>query len=109
MNKPVRSGFTLIELIVVIAILAILSAILIPLISGYLEKSRNTKNETNCNALYKQSAYELLLGKALAIGESDAEPSSATGTMTISYALDSSEIYFESFTCSDGAWSHTEQ
>lgn len=40
-------GFTLVELIVVIAIIGILSAILVPSIMGYIEKARNTADISN--------------------------------------------------------------
>jgi len=52
MKKLNKKGFTLIELIVVIAILAILAAILIPAITGYISKATDSKNEANCRALY---------------------------------------------------------
>lgn len=54
-NRKKPKGFTLIELIVVIAIIGILAAILIPSILGYMEKARNTADVQNahdiCNAL----------------------------------------------------------
>lgn len=58
LRKNSRKGFTLIELIVVIAILAILAAILIPVVSGFIEDANiaadtaNAKNIYNCAAIY---------------------------------------------------------
>jgi len=54
-----KKGFTLIELIVVIAILAILAAILIPSLSGYIQKATDSKNQANCRALYTQYALDV--------------------------------------------------
>ena len=45
-NKPKKKGFTLTELIVVIAIIAILAAVLIPTITGYIEKARVSNDKT---------------------------------------------------------------
>ena len=38
--KKCRSGFTLVELVVVIAIIGILTAIVIPTVMNYVKKSR---------------------------------------------------------------------
>ena len=37
-----RKGFTLVELIVVLVILAILAALLVPALTGYIDKARDT-------------------------------------------------------------------
>ena len=42
-NKVVKRGFTLVELIAVMAIVAILSAVSIPKIAGYIEEAKKTK------------------------------------------------------------------
>jgi prepilin-type N-terminal cleavage/methylation domain-containing protein len=45
-------GFTLIELIVVIAIIGILAAILIPSLAGYISESRTAAANTNAKQVY---------------------------------------------------------
>ena len=47
-----EKGFTLIELVVVIAILAILALILIPAISGYVNKASDSKDLANARSVY---------------------------------------------------------
>mgnify|MGYP001040518555 CR=1 FL=1 len=46
MKKKSKKGFTLIELVVVIAILGILAAILVPVISGFINLTPQTKQPT---------------------------------------------------------------
>ena len=43
MDKNKKKGFTLVELIVVLAILAILAAILVPALTGYIDKANEKK------------------------------------------------------------------
>ncbi|MGN0648297.1 MAG: type II secretion system protein [Oscillospiraceae bacterium] len=55
-------GFTLIELIVVIAVIGVLAAILVPAMLGYIKKSKQTQANENARVIYEQlmlSAVEL--------------------------------------------------
>lgn len=42
-KKKAKKGFTLVELIVVLVILAILAALLIPALTGYIDKARRAR------------------------------------------------------------------
>jgi len=59
MKKLNKKGFTLIELIVVIAILAILAAILVPAIFGYVEEANVAKDQTNARSFYSTVALAI--------------------------------------------------
>lgn len=50
-NKNKKKGFTLIELIIVIAILAILGAILVPQITGYSLKAKKSKASSDATTI----------------------------------------------------------
>jgi type IV pilus assembly protein PilA len=52
MKKLNKKGFTLIELIVVIAIIAILAAILIPALLNYLDAAEYARNQSNARSIY---------------------------------------------------------
>ncbi len=52
MAKYRKHGFTLIELIVVIAIIGVLASILIPSLMGYIKKSRRSADVTSAKTIY---------------------------------------------------------
>lgn len=52
-NRSTKKGFTLVELVIVIAVIAILSAVLIPTFSNVIENANKSAAEQEANNLYK--------------------------------------------------------
>lgn len=55
-----KKGFTLMEMLIVVAIIAILIAIAIPTFAGQLEKANQATDAANIRAAYAQAALDAL-------------------------------------------------
>ncbi len=62
MKKLNKKGFTLAELLIVVAIIAVLVAISIPIFSSQLEKSREAVDAANIRAAYAEVMSSALTG-----------------------------------------------
>ena len=65
-NLKDKAGFTLVELIVVLVILAILAAMLVPALTGYIDKANKEKVTAECRqvVMAAQTEASTLYGKA---------------------------------------------
>ena len=62
MKKMNKKGFTLAELLIVVAIIAVLVAVAIPVFTAQLEKSRDAVSVSNMRAAYAEAAAAKLSG-----------------------------------------------
>lgn len=60
--KKNNKGFTLAELLIVVAIIAVLVAIAIPIFSAQLEKAREATDAANIRSAYAEAMVEALSG-----------------------------------------------
>ncbi|MDY6978779.1 MAG: type IV pilin protein [Pseudomonadota bacterium] len=74
-----QTGFTLIELMIVVAILAVITSIAIPAYNGYISSARNTEAHNNMAALRLAEEEYYLENNTYVAGEYD-----AGGTQTLS-------------------------
>lgn len=102
MKKLNKKGFTLIELIVVIAILAILAAILIPALTNYIQKATDAKNQANCRSLYTQYALDVAVAPA---GTTVADPTLTDATIAADYASGAVTTFSCTFASPGGVYS----
>ena len=66
--KQNKNGFTLMEMLIVIAIIAVLIAVAIPVFASQLEKAREATDLANVRSAYAQVSTEALLGDSEATG-----------------------------------------
>ena len=84
-NENKKKGFTLVELIVVLVILAILAALLIPALTGYIDKAKNKSllAETRQTVMAAQTLVDEAYAKA-DIGADTVKINGETGTVKVS-------------------------
>ena len=64
MERNGKKGFTLAELLIVVAIIGVLVAISVPIFTGQLEKSKDAVTIANLRSAYSEAASVYLLGDA---------------------------------------------
>ena len=67
-KKLNKKGFTLAELLVVVAIIGVLVAISIPIFTSQLEKAKEATDQANLRSLYAECASSALTGTASSTG-----------------------------------------
>ena len=81
--KKNNKGFTLAELLIVVAIIAVLVAVAIPIFNTQLEKARESTDLANARDFYAEIAVALV----------DGSLSATTNTMTVSGGLTATATY----------------
>ena len=78
MKKMNKKGFTIVELVIVIAVIAILAAVMIPTFSGVVQNAKETAALQEARSIYNElAAYEL-----------------SDGEWNADYAIESGDYYF---------------
>ena len=89
MRRNNKKGFTIVELVIVIAVIAILAGVLIPTFAGIIKKANNSK------ALQEaQNAYKEAYAEAVADGKFDTNEKAVAGDYEFTF-----NGTLESFTC----------
>ena len=73
MKKLNKKGFTIVELVIVIAVIAILAAVMIPTFSGIITKAQQSAALQKATAKFKE-AYALDLSDGVVDGEENGVP-----------------------------------
>lgn len=74
-----EKGFTLAELLIVVAIIGVLVAISIPIFTSQLEKARDATDAANLRAAYAQVSADLLTNDDPAVTSKTSDPVKITG------------------------------
>ena len=93
MKKNNKKGFTLAELLIVVAIIAVLVAIAIPVFTSQLEKSREATDQANLRSLYAETV-------AAVLGEdTSATTTLKNATLTVAKGADGVYTGTATYTC----------
>lgn len=72
--KRSKKGFTLAELLIVVAIIGVLVAISIPIFSGQLEKAREATDAANIRSQYAEVLTDAMMGGSVNKNHADYAP-----------------------------------
>ena len=93
MKKMNKKGFTIVELVIVIAVIAILAAVLIPTFSGVIEKANQSAAMQYAASLYKE-ALALDLADGVADGNEGTVKIETVEDKDVTYTNDGTTIIF---------------
>lgn len=110
MKKTNRKGFTIVELVIVIAVIAILAAVMIPTFAGIIDKADKNAAQQEATAKYKE-AYALDMSDGKLDGKDHGEDIGDSNYKyaddKVTYTYDYKGKYIASF---DGSvWTVTEK
>ena len=96
-----KKGFTLMEMLIVVAIIAVLVAIAIPVFNGALTKSKEAADVANVRATYAEWQTAMLTENTKAPADKDAVLKGPAGTDTLTLN------YLDKLTVADGTITYT--
>jgi prepilin-type N-terminal cleavage/methylation domain-containing protein len=85
-RQPLQAAFTLVELMVVVAIIGVLSAMAVPLLSSHQLRTKSSEGKTNLGAIrVAEQIYFSEYGRYL---DADPEPADYHNTTPVDFALE---------------------
>ena len=86
MKRNNKKGFTIVELVIVIAVIAILAGVLIPTFAGIVDKANKSAAQQEATALYKE-AYALDLADGVHDGKEGTKEINKVEDKTVTYTV----------------------